>query len=291
MESVLIIGATGLLGSALVDLFPNAYYTFNTTEMKAPNSFRLDISDQDALMLLLEKVRPETVIVTAAMTDVDRCESNPDLAYRTNTSPFFTITKYLSKTGGKIVQISTDYVFSGEVGGYREYDRREPVNVYGKSKTEAEDIIINSSINYAIIRTSGTFGVKESNGKINFFLWVYKSLLSGKEISIVKDQYYPPTLNTYLAEAIAEVYNRNIDGIIHFSSANRISRYDFALLIAHEFTLKSNLIRPVSTAEMKWTAKRPRDSSLSVEKSAALLEKKPLKVEEEVLLAKMQMSR
>ena len=291
MERVLIIGGSGLLGSALVSLFPSAYFTFNRTEMNVPNSFKLDISEQGALELLLEKVRPETVIVTAAMTDVDKCELNPEMAYRINALPFFTIAKYLSRVGGRIIQVSTDYVFSGEAGGYREYDRRDPINVYGKSKVEAEDIIINSSVDCAIIRTSGIFGVNESSGKVNFFLWVYKSLLSGKEILVVKDQYYSPTLNTYLAEAIAEVYNKNIDGIIHFSSANKISRYDFSLLISHEFTLKSDLIRSVPMTEMKWTAKRPRDSSLSVEKSAIILKKKPLKAEEEVLLAKRQMSR
>ena len=246
-------------------------------------------SDQDALMLLLEKVRPETVVVTAAMTDVDRCESNPGLAYRTNTSPFFTITKYLSRIGGRVIQISTDYVFSGEVGRYREYDRRDSINVYGKSKKEAEDIIINSGVNYAIIRTSGTFGVNESSGKINFFLWVYRNLREGKKISVVKDQYYSPTLNSYLAKAIAEIYNKNIDTIIHFSSVDRISRYDFALLIVNAFSLKSNLIRSSSMSEMKWIAKRPRDSSLNCEKSKVMLSNKPPKVSEELLSARLEL--
>ena len=190
-------------------------------------------------MLILEKIRPETSIVTAAMTDVGKCESNPCLAYRTNTLPFFTITKYLSRTGGRIIQISTDYVFSGEVGKNGEYDKREPINVYGKSKMKAEDIIISSGIDYTIIRTSGIFGAGESSGKVNFFLWVYRGLLNGKEISIVKDQYYSPTMNTNLAEAIAEIYDKGIGGIIHFSSMDRISRYDFALLIAERFLTES----------------------------------------------------
>jgi len=289
MDRVLIIGATGLLGSALVNLFPNAYFTFNKTEIDAPSFFRLDISDQDALTLILEKVRPETVIVTAAMTDVDRCELNPEMAYKINALPFFTIVKYLSRVGGRIIQVSTDYVFSGEVGGYREYDKREPINVYGKSKMEAEDIITNSGISYAIVRTSGIFGVKESSGKINFFLWVYKNLCDEREISIVKDQYYSPTLNTSLASAIVEMYSKNIDGVFHFSSVDRISRHEFALLVANAFSRESNLIRPSSMSEMKWIAKRPRDSSLNNDRAMTILTNKPLRVAEEIELAKKEM--
>ena len=289
MERVLIIGGSGLLGSALVGLFPNACFTFNRTEMNVPNSFKLNISEQGALELLLEKVRPETVIVTAAMTDVDGCELDPEMAYRINALPFFTIVKYLSRVGGRIVQVSTDYVFSGEVGKYREYDKREPINVYGKSKMKAEDIIISSGIDYTIIRTSGIFGAGESSGKVNFFLWVYRSLLNGKEISVVKDQYYSPTMNTYLAEAIAEIYSKGIGGIIHFSSIDRISRYDFALLIADAFSLNHNLIKPALMNEMKWIAKRPRDSSLNSERATKTLANKPLRVSEAIMSAKGEM--
>ena len=257
--------------------------------MKAPNSFKLDISDTGALMLLLEHVRPETVIVTAAMTDVDSCESNPTIAYRINALPFFTITEYLSKIGGRIIQVSTDYVFSGKLGGYKEYDKREPINIYGKSKMEAEDIIINSNIDYTIIRTSGIFGVNESSGKVNFFLWVYRNLRNLKEIFVVEDQYYSPTLNTSIANAIAEIYGKNIDGILHFSSIDRISRYDFALLIADAFSLKPNLIKPALMNEMKWIAKRPRDSSLNPERAMKALVNKPLKVSEGIMSAKGKM--
>ena len=289
MERVLIIGGSGLLGSALVSLFPNAYFTFNRTEMNVPNSFKLDISEQGALELLLEKVRPETVIVTAAMTDVDMCELDPEMAYRVNALPFYTIVKYLSKVGGRIIQVSTDYVFSGEVGKYGEYDKREPINVYGKSKMKAEDIIISSGIDFTIIRTSGIFGARESSGKVNFFLWVYRSLLNGKEISVVKDQYYSPTMNKYLAKAIAEIHDKGIDGIIHFSSIDRISRYYFALLIADAFSLNHNLVKPALMSEMKWIAKRPKDSSLNSEIATEVLVNKPPTVLEGIMSAKWEM--
>lgn len=159
----------------------------------------------------------------------------PEMAYRINTLPFYTIVKYLSGVRGRIIQVPTGYVFSGEVGKYRACDKREPINVYGKSKMKGEDIIIDSRIDYTIIRKSGIFGARESSGKVNLFLWVSRSLLNGKEISIVKDQYYSPTMNTNLAEALAEIYGKGIDGVFHFSSIDGINRYDFALLIADTF--------------------------------------------------------
>ena len=154
---------------------------------------------------------------------------------------------------------------------------------------KAEDIIIGSGIEYTIIRTSGIFGARESSGKFNFFLWIYRSLLSGREISIVKDQYYSPTMNTNLAEAITEIYSKGIDGILHISSIDRISRYDFALLIADAFSLNHNLIKPVLMSEMKWIAKRPRDSSLNSERAIKTLANKPLRVSEAIISAKGEM--
>jgi dTDP-4-dehydrorhamnose reductase len=124
----------------------------------------------------------------------------------------------VKRVNGRLIQISTDYVFSGEKGNYVEEDKRDPINIYGKTKREAEDIIMNSEIDYTIIRTSGIFGINEATGKTNFFLWVYRNLREKREIHLVKDQFYSPTLNTFLARAIKEIYERDLSGIFHFSS-------------------------------------------------------------------------
>lgn len=282
MEKALIIGGSGLLGSKLVDLFDDAYFTYNDTKIERKNAYQLDITDNNALKFLLEKVNPKTVIVTAALTDVDKCELNPEFAYKINAEPFHYIIDYLKKVNGRLIQISTDYVFSGNEGNYSENDLRKPINVYGKTKMDAEDIIMNSGIDYTIIRTSGIFGLNQATGKTNFFLWIYNSLKDNKEIYLVRDQYYSPTLNLILATAIREIYERKISGVIHFSAMDKIGRYEFGILVADIFGLDRTLIHGTTMENMKWIAKRPKDSSLNNEKAIRLLNHKPINVIDEL---------
>ncbi|MEM3846675.1 MAG: SDR family oxidoreductase, partial [Candidatus Parvarchaeota archaeon] len=279
----------GLLGSKLLDLFDDACFTYNATRIERKNAYQLDITDNNALKFLLEKVNPKTVIVTAALTDVDKCEVNPELAYKINAVPFHYIIDYLKKVNGRFIQISTDYVFSGNEGNYSENDNRKPINVYGKTKMNAEDIIMNSSIDYTIIRTSGIFGLNQATGKTNFFLWIYNSLKDNKEIYLVRDQYYSPTYNSTLANAVREIVDRDLSGIIHFSSKDRITRYDFGILVADIFNLEKTLIRETIMENMKWSARRPRDSSLNNEKAIKLFNNKPINVIDELKLAKEKM--
>ncbi|MFP3257399.1 MAG: SDR family oxidoreductase [Candidatus Nanopusillus acidilobi] len=287
MRNLIIIGASGLLGSELIKLFPDAIYTYNNTEIKHKNAYRLDITDQESLISLLKRFEIRDIIVTSALTDVDKCEIYPDLAYKINADPFKYITKYLKQVNGRLIQISTDYVFSGEQGNYSEEDFREPINVYGKSKKEAEDIILDSGIEYAIIRTSGIFGINKATGKTNFFLWIYNNLKENKEIYLVSDQYYSPTLNSILARAIREIYDREISGLIHFSSLDKISRLGFGYIVADIFGFDKNLIRETEMKDMKWKAKRPKDSSLNNEKAIKLLDEKPFTVFDEIKSIKL----
>jgi len=235
---------------------------------------------------LLKKFDIKDVIVTSALTDVDKCEIYPDLAYKINAEPFKHITKYLKQVKGRLIQISTDYVFSGEQGNYSEEDFREPTIVYGKSKKEAEDIIMDSGIEYTIIKTSGIFGINKATGKANFFLWIYNNLKENKEIYLVRDQYYSPTLNSILARATREIYEREISGVIHFSSLDKISRLNFGYIVANAFGFDKNLIKETEMKDMKWKAKRPKDSSLNNEKAKNLLKEKSITVIEEIKFLK-----
>jgi len=286
MEKVLIIGGSGLLGSKICEIFPDAFATYNITQISRKNTFKLDISDSDSLKFMLDKLDPDTIIVTAALTDVDKCELNPEMAVKINTEPFRYIVSYLKKKGGRLIQISTDYVFSGEKGNYRESDERKPINVYGKTKMEAENIIIESGINFSLIRTSGIFGINESTGKNNFFTWLYGNLMNGNKIRLVTDQIYSPVLNSVLAEAIREIYEEEISGILHFSSLDAISRFELGNLVAEIFDFDKGNIHPARIDDMPWRAKRPINSSLNNDKAADILTKKPITVSEELKMIK-----
>jgi len=290
MEKVLIIGGSGLVGSKISELFPEAFATYNTTHIPRKNTFKLDISDRDSLKFTLDKLEPDTIIVTAALTDIDKCEIHPEMATNINTEPFKYIVSFLKQKGGRLIQISTDYVFSGEKGNYSENDERKPINVYGKTKMEAEDIIINSGINFSLVRTSGIFGINESTGKNNFFTWIYNNLRAGNEIRLVTDQIYSPVLNSVLAEAIYEIYEREINEIIHFSSLDAISRFEFGKLVAEIFNLRKEHINPARMEDMTWIAKRPKNSSLSNDKALTNMSLKPIRVSEELYLVKEMIS-
>jgi dTDP-4-dehydrorhamnose reductase len=282
MERTLIIGGSGLLGSVLIDYFPDAFYTYNNTKIEKNNAYKLNILDTESIKFLLEKLYPKIIIVTAALTDVDKCEIDSELAYNINAKPFYIITDYIKKVNGRLIQISTDYVFSGQKGSYKEDDLRYPINIYGKTKMQAEDIIIGSGIDYTIIRTSGIFGINMATGKTNFFLWVYNNLKENKDIYLVNDQYYSPTLNTMLSKAVREIYEKEISGILHYSSLDKISRFEFGNLVAEVFGFDKNLIKETRMEYMNWKAKRPRDSSLNNEKAKKLLNNKPINVIDEI---------
>jgi dTDP-4-dehydrorhamnose reductase len=137
-----------------------------------------------------------------------------------------------------------------------------------------------------IIRNTGIFGMNMATGKTNFFLWIYNNLKENKEIYLVSDQYYSPTLNTVLAKAIREIYEKEVLGIIHFSSLNKVGRLEFGNIIAEVFGLDKSLIKETRLEYMNWKAKRPRDSSLNNEKAVKLLNNKPIRVIDEIKISK-----
>ncbi|MCK4313974.1 SDR family oxidoreductase, partial [Candidatus Bathyarchaeota archaeon] len=179
-----------------------------------------------------------------------------------------------------LVYISTDYVFKGERGMYKETDKPAPINHYGVTKLKGEEHVKNLLDNYCIARASVIYGSIPATGKINFALWLLNKLKKKEKVEIVTDQWNSPTLNTNLANMILEALERKLTGTFHMTGATRLSRYEFAELLAETFNLDKNLITPVSCEQIKWVAKRPKDSSLDVSKAYLKLKNKPLKIHE-----------
>ena len=180
---------------------------------------------------------------------------------------------------GKIIQISTDYVFDGKNGPYRENDQVSPISIYGETKLDAEKIIMDSSSNNLVIRTNVLYDYLE-NTNASFLSWVVKSLENNQNINVVNDQVNNPTWTFSLADIIDILINRNIGGIYHWGDADFVNRYDFAIKISEKFSLDKSLINPITTDQLKQSAKRPLNSGLINDKIVDLLCIIPPKIEE-----------
>ena len=276
---ILVTGAGGLLGSAVASLATTRFEVFSAFNEHLPingTPVKLDLLDKEETVAVVAKTRPDAVVHAAALTDVDRCEREYDLAERVNRQATRTLSESARKASAYFLYISTDYVFDGEKGLYREDDQTNPISVYGLTKLRGEQSVEASGTEFCIARGSVIYGAHPAAGKVNYALWLLENLRKGEHVRVLRDQHVSPTLNLSFAEMILEALERRQTGIFHMAGASRVSRYDFAIALAGAFGLDSSLVEPVTMDEMKWVAKRPRDSSLDVSKATSLLSKKPL---------------
>ena len=280
---LLITGASGLYGSKLAKMALSQnfdVYSCDVQELSVYGKFmKVDISDKRLVDESFLEIKPDVVVHAATLTDVDKCETNKGLAWKINVDGTKNIVDAAKKQQAFLVYISTDYVFSGDKGQYKETDKPEPINYYGYTKLKAEELVENGSDSYCIARPSVIYGSTPAAGKVNFVLWVIDKLRKGERIKIVDDQWNSPTLNTSLAEMTLEVIDRRLTGIFHLCGATRINRLNFAQSIAKTFDLDSGLIDPVKSSDFTWPAKRPMDSSLDVSKAQQLLKAKPCELD------------
>lgn len=263
---VLVTGISGILGSALAEIDRNIIGTYNKNKPNIENkSIFLDITDIDKVLMELIKEKPDIVIHTAALTDVDYCEDHKEEAFSTNVIGTKNILEACKKIDAKIVFMSTDFVFDGLKGLYKETDLVNPISYYSKTKVECENIV-RAYKNHIIVRTGVIYG----KGTKKFVNFVIDSLKNKQKIKVVLDHFNSPTLNFDLAKAILKLLNKNFIGTIHLAGSERISRYDFALNIAYVFGLDNNLIVPIKSSDFDQKARRPKDSSLNVEKAKNL---------------------
>jgi dTDP-4-dehydrorhamnose reductase len=281
---LLITGASGLLGSKLCELAirkkHEVYSAYNQHEPLHGKPVQFDVSDKNAVQRIFQKINPEAVVHAAALTNVDKCETQKELARKINLEGTENIAESCKEHQAFLIHISTDYVFDGEKGMYKETDKPSPINHYGLTKLRGEEHVKNLLDEYCIARASVIYGAVPATGKINFALWLLNKLKRKEKVTIVTDQWNSPTLNTNLANMILEVLERKLTGIFHLAGATRISRYEFAKLLAETFSLDKNHITPVSSKDIKWNAKRPKDSSLNVSKAFRTLKSKPLRINE-----------
>ena len=276
----LVTGSAGLIGNQLVlDLTTMKQTVYSCYYQTIPSKgipIYLDLTDLDNITTIFEEIKPDVVIHLAALTDVEYCESNPKLAYLVNTTATEKIVKESEKLGSFLIYLSTDYVFDGKNGLYDEADSTNPINEYAKTKLYGEQAVKNCNTKWSILRTSTPFGYHSI--KKTFPEWIVENIKSKKLLNIVEDQFTSPTYIPNLSKMILEVSKYNYEGLLHISGSTRISRYEFAKLIAEQLHLDTSLLKPVKMDMMSWKAKRPSDSSLDISLANSILKEKPYSI-------------
>jgi len=281
----LVTGSAGLVGQQVVkDLSKSnqVFSCYNESKPEYGDSVKMDLKNYEMVSSILTEIKPDVVIHLGAMTGVDLCEKEKTSASEINTKATEIIAKECSKLNSFLVYVSTDYVFDGNFGMYKEDDVANPLGFYGKSKLEGEKAVQNFSTNWCIARTSTPFGLHPT--KKSFPMWVIENLQKQKQIDVLIDQFTSPTYIPNLSRMLIEISERRITGIIHAAGASKISRYQMASMVSDKLNLDGTLLKQISMNKMKWVAQRPKDSSLDVSRASSILNEKPQKIDQSLNL-------
>lgn len=280
----LVTGSAGLIGRQVVKDTSTQNYqihaSYHETKPEFGMPIRLDLTNLNEISKVMNKTKPDSVIHLAALTNVDLCETQKDLAMKINAKSTEILAKEAAKHDSFFLYVSTDYVFDGNQGMKKETDKTNPLGFYGKSKLEGEKALYNLASSWCIARTSTPFGTHPT--KKSFPLWIIENLKQKKEIKVITDQFTSPTYIPNLSKMLIEIATKQLVGIYHVAGASKISRYNLAELIAEKMEIDKKLLKPITMDEMKWQAQRPKDSSLDVSKASTILNEKPKKIEESI---------
>ena len=264
-KKILIIGASGLVGSTVANYASKNYdlhLVNNKTDFSLQNFpvSKIDlIKNQSDILELIKDYRPDFVVHAVAYPSVDFCESNKQMADILHVKITDDIAKTCSNIGSRIIYFSTDAVFDGKLSRkYTENDLPNPINHYGKTKLNAEKILLENETNI-VLRTTVIYGWHD---KSRFTNWVLNSIKNSQEVPAFTDQFNTPTLVDDIAKAILQIFSKDKFGLFNAVGATCLSRYQFASKLADRFNMDKNLIIPTSSIEKKQIASRPPNGCL-----------------------------
>lgn len=290
MTKFLIVGASGLIGGALLNEAlrkkHNALGTSYKQNLSDPNFTTTDINSDDSVAKTFSQFKPDVVYACAALANVDYCQTHPEESRATNYDGIKRIANFCNEFNSRLVFLSTDYVFDGKKGPYTEEATPSPINFYGEHKLLAEQYVKANSKNHLIVRTTITFG--NERVEKNFYLVLKSKLSQGQLMKVPTDQFGSPSYNKSIAKALVELGDNDLQGVLNISSDSFLSRFEFALLIARIFDLNKDLIVPVTTPELNQAATRPMKAGLKIDKAKSILKTKLMSAEEALLDLKKQ---
>ena len=262
----IVLGASGFLGRKIYDVLKSKYEVIGTYNSNSQDSnlFKVDITNKDELIKFLEEKDFDFVIDTVAIADPEACMKDKEKTKLINVEHVRWLCDYVNKAGKKLVYISSDYVFDGNNPPYIEENKKNPINFYGETKADAEDIVLENP-DHIIIRPDVLYGYNGNNDKSNFFSKVYKALSQGNEIQLDNVRKRDPTLIDDIAIAIGILLEQNAKGIYHLGTKETMTHYDFGIKVAEEFGFAKELIKE-SGIDKEKTNPRPENLHLICEK-------------------------
>lgn len=290
--NILVTGGNGFLGQHLIKHFSAQPYTITATsrgENRIPQTipfkyFPLELTDAGSVASLVAQTQPDVIIHTAANSKPDDCETNKHACLQNNvetTRYLLQGFKALQTTTSLFIYLSTDFIF-GENGPHSEDDTAGPLNFYGQSKLLAEELVINSGVNYAIVRPVFIYGDIWPGLRPSFLHWVKNSLEQNKKIKVVSDQQRTPTYVYDICNGIQSIIQQHKTGTYHLAGKNVVSPYNMAVTTARVLGLDENLIENVTSDTFPEPVQRARRSGLKIDKAVAELGYSPVSFEDGV---------
>lgn len=280
---ILVTGSNGLLGQKLCGLLDKSEGVELIATARGKSAIpisrgiytSLDITNKEDVTRVITKHRPDIVINTAAMTQVDQCETDRETCWQANVIAVEYLVKACEEIGCHLIHVSTDFIFDGSHGPLTENEVPNPVNYYGESKLAGEQVIQRSKLQWTIVRTVLVYGITADLSRSNIVLWVKKSLEDGKTINVVNDQWRTPTLAEDLAMGCYLAAMKKAMGIYHISGEEMMTPYDIAINTADFFKLNRALINPTDSNTFKQPAARPLKTGFDISKAKKQLGYQP----------------
>lgn len=274
MPKVVVTGAAGMLGTALIDRLARRHDVIATDlvaglERKGVRWSIFDLRDDRQLGQFLTAERPDLVVHTAALVDVDRCERDPSAAEALHVHAAEVIGRTVGSWNGALIYISTDSVFDGRKDGpYEEGDRPAPTNTYAQTKLQGEQACL--ALRRATVLRTNIFGWSRAE-RLSFAEWVLRGLIERSSLPMFDDVHYTPIHVTHLSDTIETVWKRSIHGLYHAAGSTRLTKHGFACLTADVFGTSTDGVTAVSIDDALLAAERPRNMALSSGKLSSAL--------------------
>ncbi len=293
MKKVLITGSNGLLGQKLIKLYLQDDSIELIATARGANRYPekqgyiytpMDVTDVRNVMDVVTTHQPDTIIHTAAMTNVDTCETDKEGAERLNVDAVEYIVEAANEVGAHLIHLSTDFIFDGEAGPYNEDAEPDPVSYYGETKLAAENMVKNQCNKWSIARTILVYGIVHDMSRSNIVLWAKGALEKGQPIKVVNDQVRSPTLAEDLAIGCQLIERKEAEGIFNISGKDQMSIVEIVERVADYFQLDKSIITQVSSKTLNQAAMRPPITGFDLTKSREVLGYDPRSFEEGIAL-------